>query len=115
MDLFTVSSQLSSMYFNYFKPYSSPPSVFLTAIHLSPSLKNKHDAASVWAEDVTVYNFKACLRELKNFDGEHEYVKVVSVDYKILGHHPRSHANGNAKTEKKGSYEKRLKILIASL
>lgn len=103
------------MYFNYFQPYSSPPSVFLTAIHLSPSLKNKHDAASVWAEDVNVYNFKACLRELKNFDGEHEYVKVVSVDYKIFGRHPCSHLNGNAKTKMKGSYEKRLKILIASL
>ncbi|XP_078357011.1 uncharacterized protein LOC144641875 [Oculina patagonica] len=61
---------------DYPKRYSSPPSVFLTAIHLSPSLKNKHDAASVWAEEVTVFNFKACLRELKNFDGEHEYVKV---------------------------------------
>lgn len=55
----------------------SSPFVFLTVIHTSPP-KNKHDATSVWAEEVTKYNFKACVRELKNFDGAHSGVKVVS-------------------------------------
>jgi len=30
------------------------------------------------AEDVTTYNFRACLRELKNIDGVHKYLSVVS-------------------------------------
>ena len=51
--------------------------MFLTVIHTSPP-KNKHDATSVWAEDVNNNNFKACVRELKNFDGVHSGVKVVS-------------------------------------
>jgi len=46
-------------------------------IHTSPP-KNKHDATSVWAEEVTKNSFKACVRELKNFDGVHTGVKVVS-------------------------------------
>jgi len=50
--------------------------VFVTPVH---PVANKHDAASVWAEDVTRYNFRACLRELKNFDGAHKYLSVVSI------------------------------------
>ena len=49
--------------------------MFVTAVHQNA---NKHDAASVWAEDVTRSNFRACLRELKNFDGAHKYLSVVS-------------------------------------
>jgi len=60
-----------------FSSEASTPYVFLTVIHTS-SPQNKHDATSVWAEDVTKYNFKACVRELKNFDGVHSGVKVVS-------------------------------------
>ena len=55
----------------------STPFVFLTVIHTSPP-KNKHDATSVWAEDVNNNNFKACVRELKNFDGVHSGIKLVS-------------------------------------
>jgi len=58
-----------------FSSEMSSPFVFLTVIHTSPP-KNKHDATSVWAEEVTKYNFKACVRELKNFDGAHSGVKV---------------------------------------
>ena len=56
------------------------PIVFLTVIHTDPP-KNIHDATSVWAEEVTTLNFKVCLRELKNFDGVHENMKVVSGKY----------------------------------
>ena len=60
-----------------FSSVSSTPFVFLTVIHTSPP-QNKHDATSVWAEDVNNYDFKACVRELKNFDGVHKGVKLVS-------------------------------------
>ena len=65
------------MNFSFFllQPFSTAPYVFVTALH---SASNKHDASSVWAEDVTNYNFRACLRELKNFDGAHKYLSVVS-------------------------------------
>ena len=37
----------------------------------------KHDATLIWTEDVTKNSFKACLRELQNFDGKHQNVYVV--------------------------------------
>ena len=37
----------------------------------------EHDAALIWTEDVTKNSFKACLRELQNFDGKHQDVYVV--------------------------------------
>ncbi|XP_067055015.1 uncharacterized protein [Acropora muricata] len=56
--------------------FSSAPSlVFLTVIHTDPP-KNVHDATSIWAEEVTTSQFKVCLRELKNFDGIHENIRV---------------------------------------
>ena len=60
--------------FSFFKSFLTAPYVFVTAVHQNT---NKHDAASVWAEDVTTSNFRACLRELKNFDGAHKYLSVV--------------------------------------
>ena len=57
----------------------SKPKVFLTVVHTDPP-KNIHDATSVWAEEVTSIKFKVCLRELKNFDGVHENIRVVSVE-----------------------------------
>ena len=56
--------------------FSGVPHVFATAVHVTT--QNKYDAASVWVEDVTHVSFKLCLRELKNYDGEHEHIKVVS-------------------------------------
>ena len=55
------------------------PKVFLTVVHTDPP-KNIHDATSVWAEEVTPIKFKVCLRELKNFDGVHENIRVVSTE-----------------------------------
>ena len=56
--------------------YSNPPTVFVTAKHHRKGLK--HDAASVWLEDVSAASFKICLRELQNFAGVHEEISVVS-------------------------------------
>lgn len=36
------------------------------------------DAATIWVEDVRPKSFKVCLRELKNFNGEHTAIEVVS-------------------------------------
>ena len=38
----------------------------------------RHDASSVWVEDVTTTSFKICVRELQNFDGAHQSIHVVS-------------------------------------
>ena len=76
---------LKSVNFNLFsflfQPFATAPYVFVTAVH---PVTNKHDAASVWAEDITRYNFRACLRELKNFDGAHQYLSVVRIRLKII-------------------------------
>ena len=48
------------------------PLVFVTAAHHQAGLK--HDAASVWIEDVMQSPFKVCLRELQNYAGSHEDV-----------------------------------------
>ena len=50
---------------------------------LNSNSENKHDAAIVWAEDVTAQGFRACVRELKNFDGIHKNVQVVSTTHPI--------------------------------
>ena len=58
------------------------PHVFVTAVHKvdpqNPTTESKHDAAIVWAEDVIYQGFRACVRELKNFDGIHRNFQVVS-------------------------------------
>jgi hypothetical protein len=52
--------------------------VLVTAEHYRRSLK--HDAASIWLEDVTSSSFKVCMRELQNFDGPHQDIYVVSLE-----------------------------------
>ena len=49
--------------------------VLITAEHLRTG--KEYDAALIWTEDVTKASFKACLRELQNFDGKHEDISVV--------------------------------------
>jgi len=39
----------------------------------------KHDASSVWVEDVTTTSFDICVRELQNFDGAHQSIHIVSI------------------------------------
>ena len=51
--------------------------MLVTAEHYRRSLK--HDAASIWLEDVTSSSFKVCMRELQNFDGPHQDIYVVSL------------------------------------
>ena len=69
--MFNLVSQFASQ-----ETYSNPPTVFVTAKHHGKGLK--HDAASVWLEDVSAASFKICLRELQNFAGVHEEISVVS-------------------------------------
>jgi hypothetical protein len=51
------------------------PTVIVTAEHISVAFK--HDAASLWLENVNQTSFEVCLRELQNFDGLHENIHVV--------------------------------------
>jgi len=62
--------------------FSSTPYVFLTAEH--SVLGQKHDAATVWVENVSSNGLKACLREMQNFDGLHENITVNWVAYESL-------------------------------
>ncbi|XP_078381917.1 uncharacterized protein LOC144664633 isoform X2 [Oculina patagonica] len=54
--------------------FSYSPTVFATAEHHRSRLK--HDATSVWLEDVSASSFKICLRELQNFAGVHDDISV---------------------------------------
>ena len=55
--------------------FTQTPYVFLTAEH--SVLGQKHDAATLWVENVNSQGFDACLREMQNFDGLHENITVV--------------------------------------
>ncbi|XP_068736596.1 uncharacterized protein [Montipora capricornis] len=65
--------------------FSSQPTVFVTAEHYRSSLK--HDAASVWLEDVSARSFKICIRELQNFAGVHDDISVNWLAFETL-HRP---------------------------
>ncbi|XP_078381906.1 uncharacterized protein LOC144664627 isoform X3 [Oculina patagonica] len=65
--------------------YSSSPTIFATADHHRSRLK--HDAASVWLEDVSASSFKICLRELQNFAGAHDDISVNWLAFESL-HRP---------------------------
>ncbi|PFX12104.1 Aggrecan core protein, partial [Stylophora pistillata] len=51
------------------------PVVLVTSHH--QRCGKEHDAALIWTEDVTKDSFKACLRELQNFDGKHQDIYVT--------------------------------------
>ena len=72
--VFNLVSQFASQ-----GTYSNRPTVFVTAKHHRKGLK--HDAASVWLEDVSAASFKICLRELQNFAGVHEEISVARLSY----------------------------------
>ena len=55
--------------------FAAAPTVLVTAEHISAAFK--HDAASLWVENVTSSSFYICLRELQNYDGLHEDILVV--------------------------------------
>ena len=56
--------------------FKSAPTVLVSAEHERRGIK--HDASSVWVEDVTTTSFDICARELQNFDGAHQSIHVVS-------------------------------------
>ena len=56
--------------------------MYATAEH--NALNNKHDATSVWVEEIKTDSFKLCLRELKNFDGIHKSIKVVGIHFYLM-------------------------------
>ena len=51
------------------------PVVLVTSEHLRSG--KEYDAALIWTEDVAKDSFKVCLRELQNFDGQHQDIYVV--------------------------------------
>jgi len=65
--------------------YAYPPTIFATAEHHRSRLK--HDATSVWLEDVSPSSFKICLRELQNYAGVHDDISVNWLAFEDL-HRP---------------------------
>ncbi|XP_065841247.1 uncharacterized protein [Oscarella lobularis] len=57
------------------RAFSSPPLVLATLRHSVKGLK--HDAASLWVEDIRTDSFSLCVRELQNFDGAHENISIT--------------------------------------
>ncbi|KAK2556577.1 hypothetical protein P5673_021490, partial [Acropora cervicornis] len=54
--------------------FSRPPYILVSKEHTF--LGRKHDAATVWGENVESTKFTLCLREMQNFDGLHERIVV---------------------------------------
>ena len=54
----------------------------MTSEHLRTG--KEYDAALIWTEDVTKDSFKACLREMQNFDGKHDDINVVSASQTLV-------------------------------
>ena len=73
---FKALLQECSTCFNFQGKFSSSPTVFATAEHYRSSMK--HDAASVWLEDLSASSFKICIRERQNFARVHDDISVVS-------------------------------------
>ena len=67
---------------NFQGKFSSSPTVFATAEHYRSGMK--HDAASVWIENLSASSFKICIRELQNFAGVHDEIAVVSRLFRSL-------------------------------
>ncbi|RMX44590.1 hypothetical protein pdam_00002715 [Pocillopora damicornis] len=67
------------------KKFQSVPTVFVSAQHERRGVK--HDASSVWVEDLTTTSFKICVRELQNFDGAHQSIHVDWMAFEEL-HQP---------------------------
>jgi len=55
--------------------FKEAPVVLVTSEHLRSG--KEYDAALIWTEDVSKDSFKVCLRELQNFDGQHQDIYVV--------------------------------------
>ncbi|XP_078382502.1 uncharacterized protein LOC144665191 isoform X2 [Oculina patagonica] len=72
--------------------FSNSPTIFATAEHHRSSLK--HDATSVWLEDVSASSFKICLRELQNFAGVHDDISVNWLAFESL-HRPLFKEHGD--------------------
>lgn len=64
------------------KSFASTPYVLVTAEHAWPD--QKHDAASVWVENIELNKFKVCSREMQNFDGQQKKISVNWFAYKDL-------------------------------
>ena len=58
------------------RKFNSGPTILVSLEHERRGAK--HDASTVWLEDVTATSFKICVRELQNFDGAHESIHIVS-------------------------------------
>ncbi|XP_078383861.1 uncharacterized protein LOC144666332 [Oculina patagonica] len=74
--------------------FTEAPVVLVTSEHIRTG--KEYDAALMWTEDVTKDSFKVCLRELQNFDGNHEDINVNWLAFSKL-HKPLFNEHGSVK------------------
>ncbi|XP_068741931.1 uncharacterized protein [Montipora capricornis] len=72
--------------------FRSPPTVLVSAEHERRGVR--HDASSVWLEDITTASFKICVRELQNFDGAHQSIHIDWIAFEEL-HRPLFREHGS--------------------
>ncbi|XP_068746586.1 uncharacterized protein [Montipora capricornis] len=72
--------------------FKSPPTVLVSAEHEKRGIK--HDASSVWVEDVSKTSFKICVRELQNFDGAHKGIHIDWMAFEVI-HRPLFREHGS--------------------
>ncbi|KAK3740257.1 hypothetical protein QZH41_017828, partial [Actinostola sp. cb2023] len=58
--------------------FESTPFVLVTPKHTTMNVK--HDAATIWVEDLNVNSFRVCLRELQSFDNIHHGIVIHDFD-----------------------------------
>jgi len=71
--------------------FKSAPTVLVSAEHERRGAR--HDASSIWVEDVTTTSFKICVRELQNFDGAHHSIHIDWMAFEEL-HRPLFREHG---------------------
>ena len=64
-----------NLFFFFQEKFSRAPYILVSKEHSFSG--RKHDAATVWAENIESTKFTVCLREMQNFDGLHESIIVV--------------------------------------
>jgi len=75
-------SQIFALFLSFQDKFAEAPVVLVTSEHLRTG--KEYDAALIWTEDVTKDSFKACLREMQNFDGKHDDISVVSASQTLV-------------------------------
>ncbi|XP_067020360.1 uncharacterized protein [Acropora muricata] len=62
--------------------FKTAPTVLVSAEHEKRDIK--HDASTIWIEDVSKTSFRICIRELQNFDGAHKGIHIDWMAFEVI-------------------------------